>query len=97
MFPPSHVSFELELDPDASHGSFSVVSFTRFLRVPTLATNFKLWNRLLSPGFSTYFEQLFGIIATRTTKARVADEMRVSLLFDASFPPSSFEPILSIG
>lgn len=49
----------------------------RFLRVPGL-TSGKTWSRLhLHPGFASAFESLFAVLATRTTKALVAQETQI--------------------
>lgn len=47
----------------------------RFLRVPILPFEPKLWHRLRQPSFRPAFEGLFRAISVRTTKRQVQDEL----------------------
>lgn len=49
----------------------------RFLRVPTLPYEPKLWHRLQQPSFRSAFEGLFRAISVRTTKRQVEDEFNI--------------------
>jgi E3 ubiquitin-protein ligase SHPRH len=48
-----------------------LVGSLKFLRVPVLPHNSKLWLRIQQPAMRPAFESLFSTIAVRTTKAEV--------------------------
>lgn len=54
-----------------------LIGSLRFLRVPEIPNNPRLWHRLLQPAMRSAFEGLFRDLAIRTTKAEVQSEFNL--------------------